>query len=52
MTLNMAIIQQYAFNLAGAIIVLLIGWPVANYFGRLIQKHWIISLLTSPLTLS
>ncbi len=38
MTLNMAIIQQYAFNLAGAIIVLLIGWPVANYFGRLIQK--------------
>ncbi len=38
MMINFAIIQMYAFKLLGALAVLAIGFPAANYISRLIRK--------------
>lgn len=38
MTLDMALLQMYGFQLAGALIVLAVGWPLANYISRMIQR--------------
>jgi small conductance mechanosensitive channel len=38
MLMNLALLQVYAFKALGAIAVLLIGFPLANYASRLIQK--------------
>lgn len=38
MTLDMALLQLYGLKLAGALVVLAIGWPLANYISRMIQR--------------